>query len=197
MKAVYIFAALALVFAAVGSVGAQEEGTQCVVPVEMINLGAGPAPMLERVPDDQFDEAYMLMAYQQSSDIAALAAYGLDHASSQDIKVFSRKIAMERIDIRNDLKRWYWQYNNRIMPEPTTERQEVLLAALYGCCGADFDCRYAQLMIELMQQTGDAAELAIDNTENLDLLFQARVAQRTNENEIRAFQRWLDSGSLR
>lgn len=197
MKGILLVCALALVFAVAGSARAQEKGTQCVVPMEMINLGDGFACTLETVPDYQFDETYMRMMYQQSSDIAALAAYGLDHASDQELKVFSRKIAMERIDVKNDLTRWYWQYDNKIMPKPRTERQEMLLAGLYGCCGTEFDCRYAQLMIELMQQSSYAAELAIDNTDNLDLLFQARVAQRTNDNEIRAFQKWLDTGALK
>lgn len=208
MKSVYIVAALALVFAVAGLVGAQETGRQCVVPSEMIDLGAGPFPLLEQVPDYLFNETYMLTMYQLNSDIAALAAYGLDNAYDQDIKVFSRKIALERIDLSNDLRRWYWQYNNRIMPKPDTARQEALLGALSGCSGQEFDRRYAELMIELMQQSEETAELAIETNENpdptvdptttnLDLLFHARVTQRTNENEIAAFQRWLDTGSLR
>lgn len=196
VKAFYIVCVLVLVVAG-GTAQAQETGTQCVVPMEMICLGEGPASALCTVPDDRFDEKYMLVMYQLNSDIAALAAYGIDHASDPDIKVFSHKIALERLDVRNDLRQWYWQYNNRIMPKPETARQEVLLAALYGCCGQDFDCRYAQLMIELMRQSEEAAELAIDTTNNLDLLFHARVAQRTNANEIRAFERWLDTGALR
>lgn len=174
-----------------------ETGCASCVPQQIeVCIGVGPAPKIMPFYHTNFDKAYILAMYQQNADIAGLASLGARRALDRCIRVLSTKIVMERLESNQDLELWYRQYFNCQMPEMCTGRLAALEAQLACYSDSGFDCIYASMIIGLMQQAKDAATIAVDRTGMLLLNRQARITCRTNENEIRAFYRWRETGQL-
>lgn len=163
------------------------QSEECIQPV---CIGPGPVERIQDLFGSNFEMGYMLTMYQQNADIGAMALFGSQRAGDSYIRALSRKMALERIDMNQDLRAWYLTYMSRNMPPAEIQRFTGLQEALSTYTGTEFDCMYASVMIGLMQQSQDAADMAIDRSEILQLRQQALVVSRTNENEIQAFQRW-------
>lgn len=134
--------------------------------------------------------------HQLNADIAGIALWGGDRANDRSIRLLSAKIASERADVNGDLADYYRTFTNRLMPASNTNRFSNLLPMLSGCKALEFDCAYTTIMTELMQQSMDAAGMAIDYTGIPELRQQARVIVRTDSNEINALKTWQQTGVL-
>lgn len=106
----------------------------CAMPA---GIGAGPIVALQNVPCDtcgtNFDTTYIQSVYQQNADIAALAAYGVQHVQDGNLRSLSEKIVRERNDLNAKLSGWYPQLACAQLPCPASDRVNTIIASLCGC----------------------------------------------------------------
>ena len=159
-------------------------------------IGTGPACALAQACGTEFDKAYVLDMYQQNADVAALAAYGVQHVTSGDLRSLSGKIVNERNDVTSKLAGWYTQLACGPIPCVNSDRVDTIIASLSGCCGCEFDRKYAAAMVQLMAQTMDADNLGLQRLTRPEIKNQAQLQVRTNYNEINAFNRFLQTGHV-
>ena len=165
--------------------------------VRPANIGSGPVPEIQNLIGRDFDWAYLKTMYQQNADIGALALLGSQEACDRPLRILSNKIISERTDMNEDIRSWSWIYVNQVMQPAGTQRFVSLQRALSCLKGSDFDCAYASAMICLMQQSADAADLAMEKSTIPEVYRAARVVGRTNSNEIAALKNWQCTGYLK
>ncbi len=163
----------------------------CAMPA---GIGAGPIVALQGTCGACFDTTYVSTMYQQNADISALAAYGVQHVQSGNLRWLSQKIVGERNDLNSKLAGWYPQLACGPIPCINSDRVNTIIGSLAGCCGCDFDRKYAVAMVQLMGQSVDANNLAVQRLTRADIRNQAQLEARTSTNEMNAFNSWLQTG---
>ncbi len=198
MRSLTLFSVLLVALAVTGPVAAQQipNPSLCPLASQPALVGAGPAPELAAVAPPAFDQAYMARIYQQHADIAALASFAQGRLVDPSLQQFSAKIVRERNDLNSKIAQWYPRYTGQPMPPVSTARVQQIEDALTNCAAPDFDRQYARTMISLMMQSRDAANLARQRLTNPVVKNQAAIVARVNQNEMAAFQRWLNTGFL-
>lgn len=152
----------------------------------------GPDPLSEmtRYTGRSFDWQYMMSMYKQDSLIACLASLGCYRASSQTLRDLSLTIYQEQLALNTGLQWASLEFTNALKPSPNAKRLDAMLNRLAGCSGVQFDRQYAAIMIELMRQSGRAAQRAVLEVEGGHLQAQAHATYRVNSNESKALERY-------
>ncbi|MCE5198318.1 MAG: DUF4142 domain-containing protein [Armatimonadota bacterium] len=167
---------------------AQTSASQCgVAPAA---LGAGPASQLSGLSGPAFDQVYARGMYQQHADIAALGSLAVARSSSPDIRNLAGHIRNEQLDLNRKLASWYSGQNLTV----NNDRYNRIIAGLNCSNGMAFSVAWAQAIIPLLQQSGQASDLAQTQAANPPLRNQAKIVSRSAFNETKALQQWLQTG---
>lgn len=154
----------------------------------------GPSPLSEMsaYAGRSFDWQYMMSMYQQNEGIARIAALGSCRASCQALRDLSLRFVQEQMALNNGLEWASLEFTNAPKPNGCTSRRlRGLETVLMGYCGKEFDCQYVSVMLGLLQQSADAADRAILEVEDGQLLAQARATRRVNANESSQLKKFL------
>jgi|GEM_PF-1064048 len=165
----------------------------CPIPAQ---FGCGPLPKITNlVCATDFDKAYIPAMYQHNMDIIAVASVGAEMAPSDDITDLAIKIRNERIQQNQKLALFARQAGYGALP---VDYNEVAMYRnqLMGVAGMDFSARWATLMVGLLQQSQQSAQLAATRATLPQLRDQGNINARACANEIDALQRWLARNGL-
>lgn len=164
-------------------------GPERVLPAASV---CGPDPLSEmtRYAGRSFDWQYMMSMYKQNSAIACIATVGSCRASCQTLRDLSLTIYQEQLALNTGLEWASLKFTNASRPNPVTKRLQEMLNLLAGCSGTQFDRQCASIMIELMRQSGQAAQRAIHEVEDGHLLAQAHATYRVNSSESKELEHY-------
>ena len=199
MRTACVFAIFAAVFALSGVALAQGCGVvgggpppcmpACPPVPQPANIGAGPAAGLNCLSGCDFDQNYISAMYQQHNTIATLAYAGMTRVSDEDIQALSRKIRDEQLDLNNKLAQ-YAAKAGICLPALPGGQGPSIVASLCGMDQCNFSMTYAATMIELLQQSKDAADIARARSNIPEVRYQAGIVSKSADNEIAAIGAW-------
>ena len=173
---------------------AQCPSEACIIATQTqpAGIGAGPAPILATQSGPCFDAAFIKTMSQQHVDVAALSTIGITQACDKSLRDLAGKIRYEQTKQKEKLDLWNCQLGLGPIPLDYNRTQSVVQ---YLSClqGQEFDVAFAKTMIGYLQQSQDAAQLALCNGCMKGLQDQAKIVVRSTQNEILALQRWLDA----
>jgi len=152
-------------------------------------VGAGPVPKicdLTACPD--FDNAFVQAQYQHNLNIIGLATLAIQQSTDEGLRDLSGKIRYERTKMNMKFTGYARQLNICNLPLVCDTCVTDQLSSLVG---QDFNTKYAVLMIGLLQQSMEAAQLAMQRSAIADLRNTERIDYRASQNEILALTNWL------
>lgn len=152
-------------------------------------VGAGPVPdFCSLTCETGFDAAFVQAMYQHHVNIIGLATLGIQQSTDQGLKDLSGKIRYERTKMNDKLVtfgRQIGQCNLNLVCN------SCLFDQLNTLVGQDFNIKYAVLMIGLLKQSMESAQIGIQRASIADLRNQEKIEYRASQNEILALTNWL------
>lgn len=152
-------------------------------------VGAGPVPgFCDLTCETGFDAAFVQGMYQHHVNIIGLATLGIQQSTDQGLRDLSGKIRYERTKMNEKLAtfgRQLGQCNLNLVCN------SCLFDQLNTLVGQDFNVKYAVLMIGLLQQSMDSAQIGMQRASIADLRNTEKIEYRASQNEILALSNWL------
>ena len=167
----------------------------CSIPAQ---FGCGPVPKVCNIAcASDFDKSYIQAMYQQHADIIGLATMGVENATDKDLRNLAIKIQNERLQENSKLAKFAVKAGLTCTPL-TLDYNEVTFYRNQLMClsGQDFNVRWANLMMGLLQQSQQAGQMAATQASMPDLRNQGSIVAKASANEISALQKWMTRNNV-
>ena len=152
-------------------------------------VGAGPVPKFcDLTCPADFDPAFVRAMYQQHVNIIGLATLAIQQSTDEGLRDLSGKIRYERTKMNMKFTQYARQLGICDLSVACDTCVNDQIATLVG---QDFNIKYATLMIALLQQSMDAAQIGMTQSGIADLRNTERIEYRASQNEILALTNWL------